>query len=143
MDKLWCTRNQYHAVNHWPAIYTHHGLLYYYNIINTVNQTLILYASTRPTFWCWWGVWRNYWHELQKLPIVEWANHGMRGGSYSSSTETLHESLVAQRAITKGTVTGIKKNWKLKDKGMAGLKSTQTRFVGIITHYTSLRLLFE
>ena len=55
----------------------------------------------------------------------------MRGGIIA---ETKYESLVAQRAVKKGTVTSIKKNWKLKDEvGMVGSKNTQTRFVGIIT----------
>ena len=56
--------------------------------------------------------------------------------------KTSYESLVAcPESNKKGTVTSI----KIKDEvGMAGLKSTQTRFVEINNHfhYTSLCLLF-
>ena len=58
----------------------------------------------------------------------------MQGGILIAKTLIIIWIISCPQCNKKGTVTSIKKNWKLKDEvGMVGPKNTQTRFVGIIT----------
>ena len=53
-----------------------------------------MYASTRPTFWCWWDVCRN-WPELQKLPgSSEHTSYSIMTHSIHIHSHTTHHRLI-------------------------------------------------